>query len=78
MCDDSYKANLATTMYFCGVLLGGLVFGTLSDKFGRRPVLLICLFSPSVVGLLLFLIDNYVAFVVLRFILGVLLQVWGL
>ncbi|XP_046854931.1 solute carrier family 22 member 5-like isoform X2 [Xenia sp. Carnegie-2017] len=74
VCDDSYKANLATTIYFCGVLLGGLVFGTLSDKFGRRPVLLICLFSSSVVGLLLFLIDNYVAFVVLRFILGVLLQ----
>ncbi|XP_028407610.1 solute carrier family 22 member 5-like [Dendronephthya gigantea] len=34
VCDDAYKTNLATTIYFCGVLVGGLLFGTLSDKFG--------------------------------------------
>ncbi|CAB4010695.1 organic cation transporter -like, partial [Paramuricea clavata] len=74
VCDDAYKASLATTIYFCGVLVGGLVFGTLSDKFGRRPVLLFCLYSPSVLGILMFLIRDYVAFVILRFILGFVLQ----
>jgi MFS family permease len=62
-------------MYFVGVLLGSLVFGTLSDKFGRRPVFLFTMFSPFVLGLLLFFIKNYVAFVVLRFFLGFVLQV---
>ncbi len=75
MCDDAYKASLATTIYFCGVMVGGLVFGTLSDKFGRRPVLLFCLYSPCILGVLLFLIKNYIAFVILRFILGLVLQV---
>ena len=74
VCDNAYKASLATTIYFCGVMVGGLVFGTLSDKFGRRPVLLFCLYSPCILGLLLFLIRDYVAFVILRFILGLVLQ----
>ena len=51
------------------------MFGTLSDKFGRRPVLLFCLYSPSILGIMIFLIRDYVAFVILRFVLGLVLQV---
>ena len=75
MCDDAYKVNLATTIYFVGVMIGSLVFGTLSDKFGRRRVFLCTAFAPFVLGLFLFFIKNYVAFVVLRFFLGFMLQV---
>ena len=76
VCDDAYKASLSTTIYFCGAMLGGLLFGTLSDKFGRRPILLFCLFSPSALGILLFFIKDFVAFVILRFLLGLVLEVW--
>ena len=75
VCGDAYKVNLATTIYFVGVMVGGLVFGTLSDKFGRRPVILVTMFIPPVIGLLLFFLKNYVAFLVLRFFLGFVLQV---
>ena len=75
VCDDAYKTSLATTIYFVGVMLGGLVFGTLSDRFGRRPVFLFTMFSTFVIGLPLFFIKNYIAFVVLRFFLGFVLQV---
>ncbi|CAB3998813.1 organic cation transporter -like [Paramuricea clavata] len=74
VCDDAYKVSLATSMYFVGVTLGSLVFGTLSDKYGRRPVFLFTMFCPFVLGLFLFFIKNYIAFVVFRFFLGFVLQ----
>lgn len=75
MCGNAYKKGLATTIYFVGVLLGSLLFGSLSDKFGRRPVLLFSMYLPSIIGLLLFFIQGFIAFVILRFILGFFLQV---
>lgn len=75
VCGDAYKTSLATTIYFVGVMLGGLVFGTLSDKFGRRPILLFTMFTPSLIGIMVFFIKNYIAFIILRFVLGFLLQV---
>ena len=71
MCDDAYKTSLATTIYFVGVMLGGLVFGTLSDRFGRKPILLLTMFTPALIGLLVFFIRDYIAFVVLGFLLQV-------
>jgi MFS family permease len=56
-------------------MFGGLVFGTLSDKFGRRTILLVTMFTPTLIGVLVFFITNYIAFVILRFVLGFLLQV---
>ena len=75
MCNDAYKSPLAMTVYFVGVTLGGIIFGTLSDRFGRRPMVIITMLSPIVVGLILFFVKNYIAFVVLRLILGVFIQV---
>lgn len=51
------------------------MFGTLSDKFGRRPILLFTMFTPALIGIIVFFIKNYIAFVILRFVLGFLLQV---
>ena len=66
---------MATTIYFVGVTLGGVIFGTLSDKFGRRRIVIITTLSIPVVGVILFFMKNYVAFVLLRLILGAFIQV---
>ena len=75
MCDDAYKSDLATTIYFCGVMLSGLLFGYIADKYGRKPVIGFTLFTSGLLGVGIFIFRNYVAFVILRFLLGFLMQV---
>ena len=63
------------TIYFCGVMIGGVVFGMISDRFGRRPVLLFTMYAHILLGVVIAFIPNYIGFVVLRFIVGFLMQV---
>ena len=51
------------------------MFGHLADKFGRKPVMLVCLFLPVFVGLGTSFATSYWMFVSLRFIQGILMQV---
>ena len=76
MCDDAYKSDLTTTIYFAGVMLGGVVFGILADKYGRKRVVMLALLSSGIVGVATFVLRrNYFAFIILRFLLGFLMQV---
>ena len=75
VCGNAYLSSLATTIYFCGVMAGGLVFGHLADKFGRRPVMLATLYLPVLVGVATAYAPWYSVFVGLRFAQGVLMQV---
>lgn len=75
MCDDAYKSDLATTIYFAGVMMGGVVFGILADKYGRKRVVISTLFLSGILGIVTFVFRTYVAYVVLRFFLGFLMQV---
>nr|KAG5690161.1 hypothetical protein BaRGS_013618 [Batillaria attramentaria] len=74
VCDNKYLASLATTIYFSGVMVGGLLFGFLSDFVGRLPILLFTLYLPVAVGVGTAFAHSYVLFVTLRFIQGVLMQ----
>lgn len=74
VCDSSYLSPLTTTIYFCGVMLGGLVFGHIADTFGRKPVMLVTLYLPVAVGVGIYFMPWYSGFAVLRFVQGVLMQ----
>ncbi|XP_022336825.2 solute carrier family 22 member 6-A-like [Crassostrea virginica] len=74
VCDSKYLSKLATTIYFCGVMVGGLLFGYLADKYGRKPVMLGTLYAPILIGLGTAFSNNYCLFVVLRFFMGMFLQ----
>jgi len=51
-------AGALSSVYASAQLFAGPVLGALSDRFGRRPVLLICLFGTSLGYLLLGLADS--------------------
>jgi MFS family permease len=76
VCDDAYKSDLTTTIYFAGVMLGGVVFGILADKYGRKRVVMLALLCSGIVGVATFALrTSYTAFIILRFFLGFLMQV---
>ncbi|KAK3802250.1 hypothetical protein RRG08_004538 [Elysia crispata] len=70
VCVRAYLNELSTTIYMIGSMMGALLITPLSDKFGRRLVLLICLLSQAVIGLCVAFSPTYAIFTILRFIVG--------
>jgi MFS family permease len=70
LCDQDYKATLAQAIFFIGAICGGLIFGWLSDKYGRIPVLI----STNMVGLIggvsTIGVKTFWQFCICRFIVG--------
>ena len=58
-----------------GVMIGSPVMGMLSDQFGRRPILLVCLAVSCIVSISLAFIPNLIAVIVCRFIVGFFISV---
>lgn len=69
------KANLAMSAPLLGMGLGLLVFASISDSIGRRPILLTGMISGLLCSLLLPMVEHYSLFLVLRFVQGALLSV---
>lgn len=74
VCDQTYLSALSITIYFCGVMVGGVLFGHLADVFGRKPVMMITLFLPVGVGVGISFVPWYWLFATLRFVQGMLMQ----
>ncbi|KAK2155588.1 hypothetical protein LSH36_236g03011 [Paralvinella palmiformis] len=55
-------------------MIGGLLFGTLSDMFGRKPFVLLTLYAQIGIGVWIAFASNYILFVLLRFGQGILMQ----
>ena len=56
-------------------MVGAIIFTSLADRVGRKPIHLACQYSMFAVGLVIAFAPNYVAFVVLRFIQGAVREV---
>ncbi len=75
VCDKRYQVGLATSIYFCGVFLGGLIFGTISDRVGRYPVFVFTMYCHLALAIMVYFVESFVLFNILRFCVGVSIQV---
>ena len=53
-----------------GIALGQLVIGPLSDAFGRRPLLLLAITGYGISAVMVFFVENFESFLLLRFAMG--------
>ncbi|XP_075053622.1 solute carrier family 22 member 15 [Mixophyes fleayi] len=69
---SAYEVSLASSVFFAGVLVGVLIFGQLSDRFGRKPIYVTGLALDVVFSLLNALSPTLSIFLATRFFVGVM------
>ena len=74
VCEREWIGPTVTTVYFCGVMIGGIVFGSLSDRFGRKNMMLICLYTQCLIGIVIHFVRRLIVFIALRFVQGIFIQ----
>ncbi|KAJ9577167.1 hypothetical protein L9F63_006289, partial [Diploptera punctata] len=74
ICEHRALKPLLATLYFCGVTLGAVICGMLADKYGRRPLVLICLYLQGILGASLYFASSLEAFMGIRFAQGFFVQ----
>jgi OCT family organic cation transporter-like MFS transporter 4/5 len=58
-----------------GVMLGAIIFTTIADQIGRKPVHLACQWAMIVIGTAIAFSTNYTTFAILRLLLGAVREV---
>uniref|UniRef100_A0A7M4E7U6 Solute carrier family 22 member 20-like n=1 Tax=Crocodylus porosus TaxID=8502 RepID=A0A7M4E7U6_CROPO len=71
VCERAPLPALAQTLFMAGVLLGAFIFGTLSDRVGRRWVLLSSLLTVGAGGTGAALAPDFIAYCVCRTLSGI-------
>lgn len=70
VCDRRSKNKATATIFFIGVMFGAVTFGSLSDRYGRRILLLVSYVSAMLFAVASAFSTSYVMFAVLRFFTG--------
>jgi len=68
VCDKSILSTMATSFFFAGMWFGAILFGYLSDRYGRKPILLVTTIGSIICGVGVGLTPWFELFVVLRFL----------
>ncbi|XP_059186631.1 solute carrier family 22 member 7a [Centropristis striata] len=74
VCDNKKLNQALATYFFLGVTFGAVLFGQLSDKFGRRSVLLVCFLLATSFGVASAFSSSYTMFAVCRALCGAALS----
>ncbi|XP_054424746.1 solute carrier family 22 member 7 isoform X2 [Pteronotus mesoamericanus] len=70
VCEQKGLNRATSTFFFAGVLVGAVAFGYLSDRFGRRRLLLVAYVSSLVMGVASAASVSYIMFAIIRTLTG--------
>lgn len=71
ICDYAQLANLTQTSFMFGIMIGSLLFGWLSDKFGRRSPLVFGTIIQLIFGVATAFVPWFWLFCAMRFVTGI-------
>lgn len=67
---DSWKQALITTMVFAGMMCSSSIWGSISDKYGRKAELILCSVFTCYFGILSAFSPNFIWMLILRGLVG--------
>ncbi|XP_072932787.1 organic cation transporter protein-like [Epargyreus clarus] len=70
ICGRSWLKDLNQALFQFGVLSGSLLFGVASDRFGRRPALIVAVVMEIFLGIMTSFLPDFWSFTIVRMILG--------
>ncbi|XP_078050934.1 organic cation transporter [Augochlora pura] len=70
VCDRAWLKATGDSLFMVGVMLGSMIFGGLSDKYGRRPIFFLSLVIQLVGGILVAVAPEFISYVIFRLIVG--------
>lgn len=71
VCSDSWKVSFSESSFMAGVLVGSLMFGAISDRFGRRTVFFIAPWMLLIASVGTAFASNWILYTILKFITAV-------
>ncbi|KAG5322016.1 ORCT protein, partial [Acromyrmex heyeri] len=70
VCDKAWLRATGDSLFMVGVMLGSMLFGGLSDKYGRRPIFFLSLVIQLAGGILVAVAPEFISYVIFRLIVG--------
>lgn len=70
VCDKAWLKATSDAIFMTGVLLGSIIFGDFSDRFGRRPIFFISLVIQVFAGVLAGISPDFYSFTFFRMVVG--------
>ncbi|KAM9573393.1 solute carrier family 22 member 13-like isoform 2-T3 [Guaruba guarouba] len=70
VCDRKDLNDISQSIYMLGMFLGSMIFGPLSDRMGRRPVILISIFLQGLFGVAIAFVPHFDVYMAFRCVVG--------
>ncbi|XP_068261427.1 solute carrier family 22 member 13-like [Nyctibius grandis] len=70
VCDRKNLNDISQSVYMLGLFLGTVIFGPLSDRIGRRPVVLISVFLQGLFGVGIAFVPHFYVYMAFRCVVG--------
>ncbi|NXN64269.1 S22AD protein, partial [Himantopus himantopus] len=70
VCDRKELNDISQSIYMVGLFLGSMIFGPLSDRIGRRPVILVSVFLQGLFGVGIAFVPHFYVYMAFRCVVG--------